>query len=269
MSLKNTIVHLVLLCSIVFNATSVSAQESKSPYNNKYIATHDDSLALEDVIVEEYYIADSTDCADTLGGILPQGSITYRIYLDLRPGYKVQAIYGSAGHEMFIKSTTAFYNNENYIALTGLNVNDKNINIGNVALDSWITVGAATRMKMGIPKSDDKDSSLINKAGLSKQDGLTDGVLPLLKTYNLDLSCFKFAMNNGVFSTKNGAWASLGGTKGPTDDNKVLIAQITTNGKLSFELNVQIETPKKDILNFVAKDPVKYELAFKKLKYNH
>ena len=265
MKFKKNVLSIALVLFSIVPILSTSAQDKKQ---NNYIPTQNDSLALENVFVEQYYVSDSSDYADTIGGILPRGSITYRIYLDLRPGYKVQAIYGKANHEMFIKTTTSFYNNESCIALTALNVGEKALILGNVALDSWITVGAASRMKMGIPKSDDKDGSIIPKPGLSKQDGLTDGILPLLKTYNLDLSCFKYAKNNGKLTTSNGAWASLGGTKGPTDENKVLIAQITTNGKLSFELNVQIETGKKDILNFVAKNPAKSELLFKGLKFN-
>ena len=47
----------------------------------------------------------------------------------------------------------------------------------------------------------------------------------------------------------------------------VLIAQLTTNGKLSFELNLQIGTPTGGTIQFVAKNPEGNELKFKQLTY--
>ena len=57
---------------------------------------------LEQVIVEKYYISNAADeaAADVdatdMGypiGALPVGSVTYRIYADLLPDYKLQAVY--------------------------------------------------------------------------------------------------------------------------------------------------------------------------------
>ena len=48
--------------------------------------------ALEGVIVEKYYIADVRDISDTLGGSVPKGSTTYRIYIDMKQGYFLQAM---------------------------------------------------------------------------------------------------------------------------------------------------------------------------------
>ena len=57
--------------------------------------------------------------------------------------------------------------------------------------------------------------------------------------------------------------------KGPTDNNRVLIAQLTTNGKLSFRLNIEIATPnKKNAIKFVAQDAQKTEIKFDGLNYN-
>ena len=50
---------------------------------------------LERVVVETYYISDANDTnANIDGGTLPIGSVTYRIYADMLPGYKFQAAYG-------------------------------------------------------------------------------------------------------------------------------------------------------------------------------
>ena len=64
---------------------------------------------LENVVVETYYISDANDTNANLdGGILPIGSVTYRIYADMLPGYKFQAAYGVPGHDLKIATTTLF-----------------------------------------------------------------------------------------------------------------------------------------------------------------
>jgi len=46
-----------------------------------------------------------------------------------------------------------------------------------------------------------------------------------------------------VFESNGGAWSVLEGVQGPTAENKVLIAQITTQGAFSFRLNIQLGVP--------------------------
>ncbi len=254
-------IGLSILFAFVLGSISLKAQ-------NNYVITHDDSLALENVIVEKYYVADSIDCLDTIGGTLPSGSVTYRIYIDMKNGYRLQTVYGVTNHELFIKTSTTFYNNLYCFAITGFNINNKELNENNVALDSWITMGAASRLHTGIIKDEDHDGSILKRALLSKSDGLTNGVFPTFKQFNLDLSFFKDNKNASLFATTNGVWAAFGGVMGPTADNKVLIAQLTTNGKLSFELNVQIGTPTAGVVQFVAKNPERAELYFKGLTYS-
>ena len=41
---------------------------------------------IEKVIVEKYYISDEIDATDLTGGKVDSGSVTYRIYVDLKPG---------------------------------------------------------------------------------------------------------------------------------------------------------------------------------------
>ena len=252
---------LLWICMLTINNIPLHAQ-------NKYIPTYNDSLALEDVIVEKYYIADSTDYADTTGSILPQGSVTYRIFIKMKPGYSLQLVYGNQKHELYIKTTTIFYNNQECAALTGFNIDPRKINKNTIALDSWITMGAATRLHTGILKSEDRDGSIISRASLTKADGLTKGELPNFKIFNLDLNFFNDPKNASVFSTNNGGWAAPGGVKGPTNENQVLIAQLTTNGKLSFELNVQIGTPTSGYIQFVSKNAGGSEIHFDKLNFN-
>ena len=67
---------------------------------------------LEKIIVEKYYITDANDAsANGTDGILPVNSTTYRIYVDMLPGYKFQAAYGVEKHELRIATSTTFFNN--------------------------------------------------------------------------------------------------------------------------------------------------------------
>jgi len=239
---------------------SLSAQDN--PY--KYNITHEDSLSLEKVIVEKYYISDSSDTKNSSVDPLPKGSVTYRIFIDMKPGYNLQMVYGSPQHELFIETTTKFFNDKTADALTGFNVDTRKLNTGNIALDSWITMGAASRGYTGIPRAEDTSgfSLITNRPSLSKADGFIKGVLPDFQLFNLDLSFFNDDSNAVRFATNNGGWAALGGVKGPTPENRVLIAQLTTNGKLSFGLNVQIGTTTGGWVKFVAKNPEASEIRF-------
>jgi len=83
---------------------------------------------------------------------------------------------------------------------------------------------------------------------LTEQDGLllVTGSSPLNVTVvggvESQAALYFDAENAGpVFSTFDGAWSALGGANGPNPEtNQVLIAQITTDGTLTFELNIQI-----------------------------
>ncbi|HXC07015.1 MAG TPA: hypothetical protein VNZ86_19785, partial [Bacteroidia bacterium] len=198
-----------------------------------------DKSALEGIIVEKYYVSDTTDQKDSLGGFLEAGSTTYRIYVDLKPGYTLQVVYGTEKHELRIQTSTRFYNNTQCGALIGYNVNSKKINTGNYALDTWITINSASNNHAGILINEDKDGSILNKKAFTRADGLTNGNLPVIKPFNINFSCFKDGSNATLFSTRNGGWAAISGivsgAKGPTEENKILIAQLTTTGKLTFE----------------------------------
>jgi hypothetical protein len=189
----------------------------------------------------------------------------------MKPGYSLMMVYGDKKHQLLLKTSTTFFNNLFCLAMTGFNIHPKEINQNTVALDSWITMGAASKIHTGILRSDDTDGSILKRASLSKADGLTYGTTPTFKTYNLDMSFFKDKKNASLFSTNNGAWYALEGVKGATADNRVLIAQLTTNGTLSFELNIQLSTPAKGAVKFVAKNPENFEIIpeiqFKGLVY--
>ena len=255
---------LMLLIIFVIGANPISAQNNITP-------TTEDRSALEDVIVEKYYVSDTSDYSmkSLTGDVLPEGSVTYRIYIDMKPGYVLQLVYGNENHELSLNTTTRFFNNREVSAYTGYNVDPKRLNSNTVALDSWITMGAATRLSTGIMRIEDTvdQTFIVSRPTLSKADGLTKGIFPTFQQFNLDLNFFNNDSTASHFVTKNGGWAALEGVKGPTATNRVLIAQLTTNGKLSFELNVQIGTPTKGYVKYVAKNPQMGEILFDKLKF--
>lgn len=226
-----------------------------------------DKLALEGIIIEKYYEATKEDVKDTSSNALPKGAVTYRIYVDLKEGYHLQAVYGVPKHNFFFKTTTKFFNNSNG-GQSADQILDRKLNEGTVALDSWLTIGVATRDRFGVPKENDTDGSLIKRITLDKADGLfLAGQTQKLLYYGLDLSFFNDTKNASYFHAENGSYAVVGGGKGTTPDNKVLIAQLTTDGKLTFELNLQVGSPTGGIIQFVAKNPEGDEQLFKQLTH--
>ena len=251
------------LCLLVFFNVAFVNNTIKAQAANKRLPTEDDKKSLEGVIVEKYYVVTAADMKDTLGGKLANGSITYRIYLDLKPGYAVMAVFGSPEHALHISTTTEFFNNTDGGSRTGDQIKNKKINSSTVALDSWVTIGFATDSLFGVPKTEDKDGSIIKRTSLNKEDGLLKGRIIHPVVYIGDDFNFFYNQNNASsFKTDNASWAVLGGMKGVTDDNKVLIAQLTTNGKLSFELNAMIGSPTGVMMQFVAKNPQDSEVQF-------
>lgn len=244
---------------------------------------------LECITVEKYYVSDANDTtANSTGGVLPVGSVTYRIYADMLQGYTFQAAYGvdvaptgtigTGDHELRIQTTTLFFNNEDRGATTPGFTKSRCAD-NTVMLDSWLSVGAACAGNFGILKTaDDGVANVSNGDGvlqnadasagipLTTQDGLVAGTPGTVTEVGITNDILVFdnqndGTNGPLFSTYNGSWACLGGCTGPdTADNKLLIAQITTDGILTFELNIQIGTPTGGVQRFVARNPVGNEV---------
>ena len=261
-----------LLCSLLICSLIVNAQNG-----------------LEDIIVEKYYISEPNDTiANSAGGVLPVGSVTYRIYVDMLPGYKFQVCYGVTNHEMRIETTTLFFNNEDR-GSTSPNFSFVNAAKNTVMLDSWLSVGSACNGYLGILKSEDNGvNNIINNfspqvlqgangaAGipLTQQDGLFAGTPEPFNELGItnDITVFdnqNDGTNGPLFSTFNGSWVALNGASGPdTSINKVLIAQITTDGDLCFKLNIQLRSPIPGVVeNYVWQNPTGTELLFPGLEY--
>ena len=243
---------------------------------------------LEKIIVEKYYVSNADDAAASIG-TLPVGSVTYRIYVDMLPGYTFQTAYGSASHPLKIATTTSFFNNEDRGATTPTYTKAQAKN-NTVMLDSWVTVGAACVGNFGVLKTNDNGvATVVNSDGvlqnndttagipLTVQDGLLAGSPHSTVTVlGLDLSSIDATSQAGnLITTNSGGWACMDGVQGSTPGAKgpdslkniLLIAQITTDGQLSFELNIQLGTPTGGTVQFVAKNPTGKEIQIPSLTY--
>jgi hypothetical protein len=243
---------------------------------------------LEGIVVEKYYIANAADAAGS-AGVLPEGSVTYRIYVDMLPNYKFQAAFGNSSHSLKLETTTSFFNNEDYGALTP-SYSAANAKKNTVMLDSWLSAGAAVAGKLGVMKSEDdgvanylpftstNSGFLLNSVAamgtpLTTQDGISSSTtLPSGVTFvgtgdpGTETDVFDATSQLGnSFILTNGGWSSLVGATGPTANNRVLIAQITTNGVFHYELNIQIGTPSGDTEKYVVSSPAAGELTIASL----
>lgn len=238
---------------------------------------------LDSVFVEIYYIADQFDIADSASGDpLEEGAVTYRIYVDMKEGYKMQMVLGSKNHPLEIRSTKKFHNQQYAGRPVGSDIGAAILKRNIMALDSWITIGSASNEHIGVLKSLDTDGSILGgskndggshqltagllmnndpKAGipLSESDGMVrcdslPAVQPVFfQVYNSKI--FDDKNNLGEFVLNDAAWAVLEGVAGPTPENQVLIAQITTSGELSYKLNFQLLAPYGGAERFFAENP--------------
>ena len=238
---------------------------------------------IENVIVETYYISNADDASDTNGGGLTEGSTTYRVYLDLCDSCALRSIYGDVNHTLRISSTTFFFNHLDRGPTYGHLINNGALDEGTASVDSWLSLGAGSNQKAGILKVDDPDGTILanndgGSAGISGglmqntdagagiplnlQDGLAPPVgSPVPPGFSVtgllpDSTFFKLTQANEFISNDTRIACITPGVQGPTTDNRVLVAQLTTTGDLTFELNVEIEHPDGSVQKYVANDSV-------------
>ena len=254
-----------------------------------FISTYSQAQdAIKKVIVETYYISDANDATDTTGGKLDVGSKTYRIYIQMKQGYQITKLYGDAKHALKFSSTTNFFNNVDRGKTFAKDISKSNYSSNTVALDTWLTLGETTKSSsltyFGVLKSQDNNGSFIggnNNDGGSA--GITNGLLknndplagiPLTiadgmdtmsniptnwstNGFNdlisgIDSTIFGSAKLGKDFTSNNASIQNSGVSGVFADSNQVLIAQLTTKGTISFELNVEIKETNGTINKYVA-----------------
>ncbi|HEX2618159.1 MAG TPA: hypothetical protein VHL57_11495 [Flavobacteriales bacterium] len=191
--------------------------------------------------------------------------VTYRIFVDLAPGYELQMVYGDARNQLDIATTTDFFNDEKNGARFAHQVRTTQLNTFPCAIDSWLTMNAASDGHVGLPRAWDDDGSVLEcppYAGyglmpvdvkpLCAADGLLQrDSVPDVVNFRMDPG-YLGDVRGSELHTMDGAWAVLGGVKGVTDRNVCLIAQLTTTGELSYHLNLQLRTPDRKVVRYVS-----------------
>ncbi len=227
--------------------------------------TPPDGSALQGLIVERYYVADANDAADTDGGPgLVAGATTYRVFVDLKAGYKLLTVGGFEDHPISMGTSTTFFNNEDRGGPWGNGINDIHLDVNTVAIDSWLTIGGASDAHWGVLKSADPDGSIVGGANndggstgtpllvnddvsmgtpLTDADGLWSiSEPPTINAVGTAPDLFEPGGSN-TYSNANYAWAVLGGISAPDTNNRILIGQFTTDGVLSYCLNLFVKIP--------------------------
>ena len=231
---------------------------------------------LEGIIVEKFYVSTKADNAGKIySGDLPKGSVTYRIYVDLKPGYRFQMAYGSSTHPLFIESSEKFYNHIEDGNIQPNIIPERAYKKNIAALDSWLSVGSCGEGHLGILKEYDdnlNDDFILFEKGylrnkkniipLYERDGMKRSVFVPFPTF-FQMDSLIYVLGSAPLSNKlkldNAAWACLGKGAVGADSlttNCVLIAQLTTHGNLNFELNLMIGSPNGTSQKYVARNPV-------------
>lgn len=257
---------------------------------------------LEGVIVEKYYVTnadDSTNAADE-GAVseLKAGSITYRVFIDMAPGYKFVQLFGNEDgtvnppnpiHPLVIKTTTNFFNDPNYGQVYPETNSLTNTRKHTALIDSWLSIGGVCSGRMGVLKTEDTDGSIGNANGAltntlggvygvainsvvagNAQDGLMPGTPSTPNTPGLGspITDVFDQVAGTTFSTTNGSMLALGGVVGVTPSNMVLVGQFTTKGVLCFSLNVQVSNTLTNVSEiYVPSNPEAGEFLFPALAY--
>lgn len=245
---------------------------------------------LEGIYVEKYYQADAADVsnASSNGAVVPltTNSVTYRVYVDMAAGYKFNSLYGNAAHNLTVNSTTNFYNDPTYgVSVNPYTISATNYRKNTAMLDSWFATGGVGA-KVGLPKSEDTDGTVGSAQSILANNpggcfgspitgsGAADGMMPLVGTtyvapntlgLGTSLDPLDQTAGNSIV-INNGTIAALGGIVGLTSSNRVLVAQFTTTGNLSFALNVQIQNIATGIAeNWVSSNPTGSEQTLSSL----
>ena len=223
------------------------------------MAQHMHAQGLEGVVVETYHQQRIGD--DTL--------TTYRIWIDLAEHHSLQMVFGSVDHPLRIETTTEFFNDTVHGVKYADRLDADLLDQWPLAYDSWLTVSAASDKHHAVPLDSDADGSVLRakKHGklLRSRDGLKAADVKQVVDFKMDPG-YLGNIRGGTILCTDCAWSVLGGIMGATPENKVLIAQISTTGVLSYELNVHVGKQGGGFLRYVGVNPQGDEVLHEALR---
>ncbi|HZV68745.1 MAG TPA: T9SS type A sorting domain-containing protein [Saprospiraceae bacterium] len=251
---------------------------------------------IEGVHVETYYVSDQADATDTFGGHLEEGSKTYRIFIDLLPGSRILSIFGEEGHPLIFSSPRPFFNHRDEGISFGKDLNKNRYGSGTTPLDTYITIGQCSKSfaqgaYFGVPKSSDPDGSIVggvnNDGGSNYINGgllnnaSSDAGIPVTISDGLavkhllpdswieigfkdiltdeDTTIFGSHIQKSDFYSTDALLRNSGVNGVDSIQNEILIAQLTTKGEISFELNMEVEIFNNGVsetIKFVARNDI-------------
>lgn len=188
---------------------------------------------LENLVVEK--ITPSTEAYEA--GV-PEGSITYRVFVDMEEEYILLGYTGNDAEELpfEVSSTEPFYN----VFEMGVGgISGKNQNsymwpaFPHLMHDSYGADGRIGSDKVGIPFSLDTDGTVDGITALT-EDCTPVSDLGLYESHPIfedNTTTSMSNLNGGMFIFR---------AQGPTSDNMVLVMQLTTAGELSFSGTITV-----------------------------
>ncbi|MBE0641507.1 MAG: hypothetical protein IH599_05680, partial [Bacteroidales bacterium] len=214
---------------------------------------------IQNIELETYYV---TNAADQTALGVPAGSKTYRIWVELTPGWRLNSIFaapdgiGDPLHNLKVETTTSFFNANGLFgpAFTPTYVSGAFTIDKAYMIDSWFSVGRGAADKAAVKKALDGDGSLAGAGpALQNNDPLAgtplttaDGLVALgaFAPPAADIlgteSQVAFTTGGSSINWEDGAIYNLAGIL-PNSDNRICIDQVTTDGTLTYEFNLQVQ----------------------------
>lgn len=184
------------------------------------------------------------------------GVTTYRLFIDLEKDHILQTIYGDTEHTLTLSTTTTFHNDSVAGAPFGEQIKTGSLEAGLGWSDSFLAFGFGSDSHKAVPMHLDTDGSILQCSEPRSARCEKDGLVPaenVPSTVNLNVATgYVNGVKGSLIQTDNGGWGVLGGVKGSTTENLVLVAQLTTDGDLRYALNVQVRTPEGEIVRCTA-----------------
>lgn len=190
------------------------------------------SAQLEQVVLEVFDPAVDAGVSATPYGLgyvpVDPNLVTYRLYAEFTPGTdtRMSAVFATQDcHLLDISTTTGFWNQSGFGANRGSAISCAFFALSpDIAGDSWVTIGADCASQPGTGDV----NAIASETGVGAYDAYT----PCFGT-NPGIS---LELVDGAIFTLNTSATAL--PSGP--NNRVLLGQFTTDGEISYHINMQI-----------------------------